>query len=52
VSCRRRAKPAGGRVIGTHEGNKGRFDIAHVDVELPSLRELDRHILRTNFTPK
>jgi beta-phosphoglucomutase-like phosphatase (HAD superfamily) len=34
------AKAAGMKVVGIHEGNKGKYNIAHADVELSSLRDL------------
>ena len=35
------ALAAGLRVVGVHEGNKGRAAISHAHVEIPSLHELD-----------
>lgn len=35
------AKAAGLKVVGIHEGNKGKYRIDHADLELPSLLELD-----------
>ncbi|MCC6573557.1 MAG: HAD family phosphatase [Planctomycetes bacterium] len=35
------AKAAGMKVIGVHEGNKGKYDIAHADLEIPSLVDFD-----------
>ncbi len=37
----RAAKAAGMKVVGVHEGNKGKYDIAHADVEIASLHDLD-----------
>jgi HAD superfamily hydrolase (TIGR01509 family) len=34
------ARAAGMKVVGIHEGNKGKYDIAHADLELPSLLDL------------
>lgn len=35
------AKAAGMKVVGIHEGNKGKYDIKHADLEIASLLELD-----------
>lgn len=35
------AKAAGMKVVGIHEGNKGKYDIKHADWEIASLAELD-----------
>jgi HAD superfamily hydrolase (TIGR01509 family) len=35
------ARAAGMKVVGVHEGNKGRAKISHADMEIASLRELD-----------
>ncbi len=39
------AKAAGMKVIGIHEGNQGKYNIAHADIELKTLNELEwRHV--------
>lgn len=35
------ARAAGMKVIGVHEGNKGKYKINHADLEIASLRDLD-----------
>ena len=35
------AKAAGMKVVGVHEGNKGKYDIAHADLQLPTLVGFD-----------
>lgn len=35
------AKKAGMKVVGVHEGNKGKYKIDHADIEIASLLELD-----------
>lgn len=37
----RAAKAAGMKVVGVHEGNKGKYKINHADVEIATLRDLD-----------
>ena len=34
------AKAAGMKVVGIHEGNKGKYNITHADLELPTLQEM------------
>lgn len=43
------ARAAGMKVVGIHEGNKGKYDIRHADVEIASLLELDWPRLLTHF---
>lgn len=43
------AKRAGMKVVGIHEGNKGKYDIRHADLEIASLRELDWGLVLSRF---
>lgn len=41
----RAAKAAGMKVVGVHEGNKGKYKIGHADVEIATLNDLDLRAL-------
>ncbi|MBX3472806.1 MAG: HAD family phosphatase [Planctomycetes bacterium] len=41
----RAAKAAGMKVVGVHEGNKGKYKISHADVEIATLNDLDLRAL-------
>lgn len=43
------AKAAGMRVVGIHEGNKGKYDIKHADLEVATLIDLDWDALVSRF---
>lgn len=45
----RAAKAAGMKVVGVHEGNKGKYKINHADVEIATLHELDLKKLATRL---
>lgn len=42
------ARAAGMKVVGVHAGNGGRYDIAHADIELQTLHELDWQAIGTS----
>lgn len=48
----RAAKAAGIKVVGVHEGNKGKYKINHADVEIATLHELDLKKLATRLMAK
>ncbi|MCA8913657.1 MAG: HAD family phosphatase [Planctomycetes bacterium] len=43
------AKKAGMKVVGIHEGNKGKYDIKHADLEVASLLDLEWDLLLSRF---